>query len=56
MKYYKIKMVSFRAESRVAGRSREILLIKKDFYLSDSQPGISPANAGFSRPPVAGRK
>ena len=34
MKYDKIKMVSFRAESRVAGRSREILLIKKDFSIS----------------------
>jgi hypothetical protein len=48
MKYDKIKMVSFRAESRVAGRSREILLDKEDFFASGWCPSGQLCRTGSS--------
>ena len=48
MKYDKIKIVSFRAESRVAGRSREILLDKEDFSASGWCPSGQLCRTGIS--------
>jgi hypothetical protein len=53
MKYDKIKIVSFRAESRLAGRSREILLDKEDFFASGWCPSGQLCRTGSSFTSVA---